>query len=409
MEEGKTRKRSLPEEMRKGTFSSVNPNENLSRETPKRNLPLHFSLGMRELEREALLSVAKWINEERISALWVDVHTTLDIKVVKTLTSTFDCPIIAGIADPSLIGAALKKGCRGIALSPDTGKNADSFLKEILKHRKAFESEERRVYLLVLQAAEPKGELTALSPPRAPAEFNKHFLARIHTTLSILKKVQAEGIKSVFLNIEHENPVFLYNLCRRLKEQSGTRHVFTFCCGNGSEEDLINHSLSLGPLYYNGIGEALLIKLKPVLPFNIERIRKAVHGARLILRSLDLAPMGLRIISCPTCGRCSIDLTSVAHQVEHELRELEKRLRNEGKRTEDSGGITVAVMGCSVNGPGEARSADIGIAGRKDRTGVLFKLGYPIQTIPEERLVEELMKHTEALLRKRIEVQSLHT
>jgi len=104
-----------------------------------------------------------------------------------------------------------------------------------------------------------------------------------------------------------------------------------------------------------------------------------------LLRSLGLRRGGVRLISCPSCGRCGIDLISVAQDVEQRLQGIE----------ED---ITVAVMGCAVNGPGEARHADFGLAGGKDY-GVLFMHGETVGRVPAERLAEAL----EELIRSEIE------
>ena len=89
-------------------------------------------------------------------------------------------------------------------------------------------------------------------------------------------------------------------------------------------------------------------------------------------------------------------------KIDARLKKMEKRYNEEGKRLEDTGGIIVAVMGCNVNGPGEARNADIGIAGRKDKTGIIFKNGKPFKTLPENRLVDELILHTKNLIDERL-------
>ncbi|MEW6215375.1 MAG: flavodoxin-dependent (E)-4-hydroxy-3-methylbut-2-enyl-diphosphate synthase, partial [Nitrospirota bacterium] len=97
-----------------------------------------------------------------------------------------------------------------------------------------------------------------------------------------------------------------------------------------------------------------------------------------ILRSLGLRKKGVDIISCPTCGRCKIDLRGLVTEVESRLRNIDKP-------------ITVAVMGCVVNGPGEAREADLGIAGGKG-TGILFRKGEVIKKIKEKDLLNELLE-----------------
>ena len=96
-----------------------------------------------------------------------------------------------------------------------------------------------------------------------------------------------------------------------------------------------------------------------------------------ILRSLNLLNDKIKIVSCPTCGRCNIDLINIANEVENKIQDLDKNM-------------TVAIMGCDVNSPGEAREADIGIAGGKGQ-GILFKKGEIVRKIPADKLVEELL------------------
>lgn len=133
---------------------------------------------------------------------------------------------------------------------------------------------------------------------------------------------------------------------------------------------------AFGALLCDGIGDTLRVSLTadPV---------QEVIAAKNILKALDLHTSGARIVSCPTCGRTQIDLISLAHQVEKRLEKLQTRL-------------TVAVMGCVVNGPGEAREADIGIAGGIGE-GVILKKGQVICKVPEEQLLPRLIQEIEAM------------
>jgi (E)-4-hydroxy-3-methylbut-2-enyl-diphosphate synthase len=138
----------------------------------------------------------------------------------------------------------------------------------------------------------------------------------------------------------------------------------------------VRSAVALGALLAEGVGDTIRVSLTgdPV---------QEVRAAREILRSLDLAPAGARLISCPTCGRTQIGLESLALEVERRLEELEVELGDLGQ------GLEVAVMGCIVNGPGEARKADFGIAGGRGE-GVVFAGGRPIMKVPQDRLVDEL-------------------
>jgi (E)-4-hydroxy-3-methylbut-2-enyl-diphosphate synthase len=138
----------------------------------------------------------------------------------------------------------------------------------------------------------------------------------------------------------------------------------------------IKSSVGLGILLSGGIGDTLRVSLTgdPV-----DEVRVGYE----ILKSLGLRQRGVNFVSCPTCGRCQINLIKVAEEVEHRLQGIDKR-------------ITVAVMGCAVNGPGEAREADVGIAGGKGE-GLLFRHGHVIRKVAEDKLAEALMEEIEKL------------
>ena len=138
---------------------------------------------------------------------------------------------------------------------------------------------------------------------------------------------------------------------------------------------LIKSAIGIGGLLHDGIGDTIRVSLTadPV---------EEVQAGLDILRAMGLRG-GPKMVSCPTCGRTRIDLIGLAFRVEEKLRNVDKD-------------ITVAVMGCVVNGPGEAREADIGIAGGKGE-GLLFRHGEILRKVPEENLLDELMKEIDRL------------
>lgn len=139
---------------------------------------------------------------------------------------------------------------------------------------------------------------------------------------------------------------------------------------------IIKSSAGLGALLLQGIGDTIRVSLTadPV---------KEIYAAKDILKALDIRKDGVQFVSCPTCGRTKIDLISIATEVENRLRDCNKNIK-------------VAVMGCAVNGPGEAKEADIGIAGGNG-VGLIFKKGQIIRKVPEDKLIEELIKEVEKL------------
>lgn len=139
---------------------------------------------------------------------------------------------------------------------------------------------------------------------------------------------------------------------------------------------IIKSAVGIGSLLTHGIGDTIRVSLTddPV---------KEVYAAFDILKAVGLKTDCPYLISCPTCGRTKIDLVSLANQVEERLRDCKKPIK-------------VAVMGCIVNGPGEAKEADIGIAGG-DGCGLIFKKGEILRKVPEGKLLEELMKEIDKL------------
>jgi (E)-4-hydroxy-3-methylbut-2-enyl-diphosphate synthase len=127
----------------------------------------------------------------------------------------------------------------------------------------------------------------------------------------------------------------------------------------------------MGILLSEGIGDTIRVSLTGDV---VEEVRAGIE----ILKSLGLKKHGVDVISCPTCGRCQMNLIKVAEQVEAALEHIEKPLK-------------VAVVGCAVNGPGEAREADIGVAGGKGEA-LLFKKGEIIRKIPEDKIAEVLLE-----------------
>ena len=138
----------------------------------------------------------------------------------------------------------------------------------------------------------------------------------------------------------------------------------------------IKSAVGIGVLLAEGIGDTMRVSLtaNPV---------EEIYAAYDIQKVLGMRKTGAEIVSCPTCGRTQLDLISIANEVEKRAVNIDKPIK-------------IAVMGCAVNGPGEAREADIGIAGGKGE-GLIFKKGEIIKKVPQDRLVDELMKEIETL------------
>lgn len=139
----------------------------------------------------------------------------------------------------------------------------------------------------------------------------------------------------------------------------------------------IKSAIGIGIILHEGIGDTIRVSLTgdPV---------EEIYSAKLILKTLGLRKDGVTVVSCPTCGRTNVDLISLADKVEEMVKDIDKPIK-------------VAVMGCVVNGPGEAREADLGIAGGIGE-GLLFKKGEIIKKVPEEDLLKELKAELDKLV-----------
>lgn len=140
------------------------------------------------------------------------------------------------------------------------------------------------------------------------------------------------------------------------------------------ESGIVKSAVGIGTLLSSGIGDTIRVSLTD------DPVREVSAGIE-ILKSLGLRRSGVTFVSCPTCGRCQIDLIGIANEVYERVKHLDKDIK-------------IAVMGCAVNGPGEARDADIGIAGG-DGIGLLFKKGEIVRRVPQAEIVDTLMQEIE--------------
>lgn len=211
--------------------------------------------------------------------------------------------------------------------------------------------------------------------------------ALVESALRFCALFEDLGFEALKVSVKSSSPAVTISANRRLARRIdyplhlGVTEAGTPWAGS------IRSAVALGTLLAEGVGDTIRVSLTgdPV---------EEVRVAREILRSLGLMPGGSRVISCPTCGRTQVALESLAVEVERRLEELEEPLRKLGRELE------VAVMGCVVNGPGEARKADFGIAGGKGE-GVVFAGGRPVKKAPQERLVDELFAHIAAWMGER--------
>ena len=200
--------------------------------------------------------------------------------------------------------------------------------------------------------------------------------ALVESALGHVEILDDVDFEDIVVSIKVSNVPTMIEAYRKFSERSDIPlHVGV--TESGTERlGTIKSSIGIGALISEGIGDTIRVSL------TADPVRE-VYAAKDILRVLGERKNGIEFVSCPTCGRTQIDLIGIASEVERRLQGIDKSIK-------------VAVMGCIVNGPGEARDADIGIAGGKGE-GIIFRKGEILRKVPEDRIVEELVKEVEKL------------
>jgi len=208
------------------------------------------------------------------------------------------------------------------------------------------------------------------------AEGGPTVSALVASALKHATLLQDMGATDLVLSLKSSDVINTVNAYRKISKQSDLPLHLGVTEAGTRRTGTIKSSVALGILLAEGIGDTLRVSLTgdPVEEVNV--------GLQ-ILRSLRLRSRGINLISCPTCGRTQVDMVPIAEQVEQRLSHL-------------TAPLTVAVMGCEVNGPGEAREADVGVAcGRQ--SALLFKKGEVVRKIKEQDIVEQLVEEAEAM------------
>lgn len=197
--------------------------------------------------------------------------------------------------------------------------------------------------------------------------------ALCESALSHIKLLENQGFYDIALSIKSSNVSVMYEAYKKIAAMIDyPLHIGVTEAGT-EYSGIVKNSIGIGGLLLEGIGDTLRVSLTAPV---VREVRAGIE----ILKALGLRG-GVRFVSCPTCGRCRVDMISVADEVSARLTRINKD-------------ITVAVMGCAVNGPGEAREADIGIA-CGDGVALLFKKGEIQRKIPIECAADELLKEVE--------------
>ena len=269
-------------------------------------------------------------------------------------------PVIADIHfQPKYVFAALDAGCAGVRVNPGNIKKFDDKVGEIARAAADVGTPIR----IGVNAGSLDKRLLAKYGRATPE-------ALVESALWEASLFEEHDFRDIKISVKHHDPVIMIKAYQLLSEQCDYPLHLGVTEAGPTFQGTIKSSVAFGALLAQGIGDTIRVSLSAP---PIEEVRVGIQ----ILESLNLKERGLEIVSCPSCGRAQVDVYTLAEQVTAGLEGLEVPLR-------------VAVMGCVVNGPGEARDADLGVASGNGK-GQIFVKGEVIKTVPEAQIVETLI------------------
>ncbi|MGG7103918.1 flavodoxin-dependent (E)-4-hydroxy-3-methylbut-2-enyl-diphosphate synthase [Rhodococcus sp. 24CO] len=293
-----------------------------------------------------------------------------DADALATIAKKSQIPVIADIHfQPRYIFAAIDAGCAAVRVNPGNIKEFDGRVKEVAKA--AGDAG------IPIRIGVNAGSLD----PRLMAKYGKATPeALVESALWEAGLFEEHGFGDIKISVKHNDPVVMVEAYRQLAAKCDYPLHLGVTEAGPAFQGTIKSAVAFGALLAEGIGDTIRVSLSAPPA-------EEIKVGNQILQSLNLRPRKLEIVSCPSCGRAQVDVYTLADQVSAGLEGMEIPLR-------------VAVMGCVVNGPGEAREADLGVASGNGK-GQIFVKGEVIKTVPEamivETLIEEAMKIAEAM------------
>ena len=277
-------------------------------------------------------------------------------------------PLIADIHfDYRLALTCLEQGIDGLRLNPGNIGGAENV--RIV----AQEAKKRQVPIRIgVNAGSLEKEILAAHGGHPTAE------GMVESALAHIRLLEEQDFEDIKISLKAQNVPLTIAAYRLLAQQVNYPLHLGITESGTVTSGVIRSSVGIGALLAEDLGDTLRVSLTGPP-------EEEIAVAKEILKVLELREGGPTLVSCPTCGRCQIDLYSIAKQVEDKLKGIPDPIK-------------VAVMGCVVNGPGEAREADIGIAGGKG-AGIVFRKGEVIRTVPEDQLVQELFAEIDTWLK----------
>src|SRR6266849_2226900 len=225
------------------------------------------------------------------------------------------------------------------------------------------------------------GILERTDPAEARRQEREHLSERmVAKALDYISWCEELDFHEIKVSLKSSTPLTAVEAYRRFSQRSDYPLHLGITEAGTTVTGAVKSAVGLGLLLTDGIGDTIRVSLSA-------EPEEEIPVAYEILRSLELRNRGVTFVSCPSCGRVEIDVISVANEVEKRLSKVQTP-------------IHVAVMGCVVNGPGESRDADVGLAGGKGR-GVIFRKGEVVKTVPEDQFLDAVLKEVASLLPER--------
>ncbi|BBC32565.1 4-hydroxy-3-methylbut-2-en-1-yl diphosphate synthase [Streptomyces graminofaciens] len=284
-----------------------------------------------------------------------------DADALATIARKSQIPVIADIHfQPKYVFAAIEAGCAAVRVNPGNIKQFDDKVKEIAQAANDHGTPIR----IGVNAGSLDRRLLQKYGKATPE-------ALVESALWEASLFEEHGFRDIKISVKHNDPVVMVNAYRQLAAQCDYPLHLGVTEAGPAFQGTIKSAVAFGALLAEGIGDTIRVSLSAP---PVEEVKVGTQ----ILESLNLRQRGLEIVSCPSCGRAQVDVYKLAEEVTAGLTGMEVPLR-------------VAVMGCVVNGPGEAREADLGVASGNGK-GQIFVKGEVIKTVPESKIVETLIE-----------------
>lgn len=302
----------------------------------------------------------------------VAVPSQDDADVLHVIAQKSGIPVIADIHfQPKYVFAAIKAGCAAVRVNPGNIREFDDKVKEIAKAAKDHGTPIR----IGVNAGSLDKRLLKKYGKATPE-------ALVESALWEASLFEEHDFQDIKISVKHNDPVVMVRAYELLAAQCDYPLHLGVTEAGPAFQGTIKSAVAFGALLSKGIGDTIRVSLSAP---PVEEVKVGIQ----ILESLNLRRRTLEIVSCPSCGRAQVDVYTLANEVTEGLKHLKVPIR-------------VAVMGCVVNGPGEAREADLGVASGNGK-GQIFVRGEVIKTVPESEIVQTLIEEANRLAAEMIE------